>query len=541
MWKIYKLLLVDDEEEMRRGIAKKIEWGKYGFQLAGEAENGREALEIAEKIMPDVVITDIKMPFMDGMKLSEELKKNIPSVKIVILTGFDEFEYAKKAVNLNVTEYLLKPVSSKELIDILFKLKTQLDDEIAKKEDMKALKAHYARSLPILKEKFFSSLITSRLSKDEIEEKCRNYDINLEGDCFIAAVVSIDEGILKQGRVSGSGEEAELVRHAIFNIVDEIGTKHDVGNIFMHNDKIVLIISRTEDKREIIISEILSTLEEIRQSVEKYLKLTVTIGLGTIEKDVSLLSESFQNAVSALDYRLILGNNRIMWIEDIEPGSKGKIVFDENMEHDLESSIKVGTEKEVIDTIDMMFDKLSYTKTSFKGFQIYLLEMLTSILKAAQRSNVDLVNIFGDNCNLFVELYGFNDMKHIRSWFKDISVHIMNHIMKERKDNNELLVAKAKEYIRKNYCDSNININDLCSYLHISQTYFSLIFKRETKITFTNYLTSIRMDEAKQLLKTTNMKTLAVARKVGYSEPNYFSYCFKRYFGMSPSEYRNSN
>ncbi|ADL53512.1 response regulator [Clostridium cellulovorans] len=536
---MYKLLLVDDEEEVRQGIVKKIEWEKYGFELVGEAENGREALEIAEKVMPDVVITDIKMPFMDGIKLSQELRKSIPTTKIVILTGFDEFEYAQKAINLRVIEYALKPISSDELIDILLRLKTQLDEEISEKENTELLRAHYTKSLPILKEKFFSSLITNSLEKDEIYEKCKNYDIKLAGNFFTVAVISIDDSILKGKHRYKFGEEAELIIYAVLNVVTEIGFMHDIHNIFIHNDRIVLIISAEEEKAETVIREMLSILEEIRQSIEKYLMLEVTIGLGTMETDTSMISNSWVNAMAALDYRLILGSNRIIWIEDIEPGSKDKIIFDKNMEHEMESSIKVGTEVEVSETIDRMFDKLTDTKASFKDYQIYLLEMLTAILKAAQSSNVDLASIFGRDYNIFVELYSFNDLKHVKTWLKEISLKIMSHIMKDRKDTCELLIEKAKDYIHRNYSDSELNINDLCNHLHISQTYFSLLFKKETKMTFINYLTSIRMDEAKQLLKTTDMKTFEVARKVGYSEPNYFSYSFKRYLGMSPSEYRS--
>ncbi|MDS0524241.1 response regulator [Clostridium sp. SHJSY1] len=537
---MYKLLLVDDEDEVREGIVKKIEWEKYGFELIGEARNGREALEIAEKDMPDIVITDIKMPFMDGITLSQELRKSIPTVRIVILTGFDEFEYAQKAVNLKVTEYVLKPISSEDLINILLKLKTQLDDEIAKKEDIDLLKTHYIKSLPILKEKFFSSLISSRLKKDEIYDKCKNYGINLEGALFAAVVISIDDDILTKDHRYKFGEEEEFKIYAVLNIVTEIGDIYDIHNIFIHNDRIVLIISDSEEKSEILSTEILSILEEIRQSVEKYLKLEVTIGLGTMEKDISMISDSWENAIAALDYRLILGSNRIIWIEDIEPNSKDKIIFDKSMEHELESSIKVGTEIEVTETIDRMFNKLIDTRASYKDYQIYLLEMLTAILKAAQSSNVDLTIIFGTDYNLFVELYKINDLKYVKKWFKEISVKIMNHIMDERKDNCEYLVAKAKEYIHKNYNDSEININGICSYLHISQTYFSLLFKKETRMTFTNYLTLVRMNEAKKLLRTTTMKTFQVAQEIGYSESNYFSYCFKRHFGISPSEYRNS-
>ena len=150
---MYKLILVDDEEEVRKGIIQKIKWEQYGFELVGEAENGREALEMAEKFTPDVVITDIKMPFMDGLQLSEELKKRFPTIKIIILTGFDKFEYAQKAVNLNVVEYALKPVSSKEFIEVLLRVKAQIDEEMLRKKDMQALEEYYVKELAYFERK----------------------------------------------------------------------------------------------------------------------------------------------------------------------------------------------------------------------------------------------------------------------------------------------------------------------------------------------------------------------------------------------------
>lgn len=145
---MYKLILVDDEEEVRRGVLKKIEWNKYGFEIVGEAENGREALDIAEKVTPDVVVTDIKMPFMDGIRLTEELKERFPATKTIIFTGFDEFEYAHKAIKLNVVEYVLKPISSKEFIEVLIKTKERLDNDIEQKKNMEVLREHYTKTLP---------------------------------------------------------------------------------------------------------------------------------------------------------------------------------------------------------------------------------------------------------------------------------------------------------------------------------------------------------------------------------------------------------
>lgn len=535
---MYKLILVDDEEEVRNGIIQKINWELYGFTLVGEAENGREGLEMAEIFTPDVVITDIKMPFMDGLQLSELLKKRFPTIKIIILTGFDKFEYARNAVKLNVVEYALKPVSSKELIEVLLRVKGQIDEEMLKKEDMEVLKEYYIRSLPILKEKFLTYLITSKLNKEEIQEEVKNYDINLNGNRFVVAVINIDYKVTHQNLKMDNSNETDLTKFAVFNIIEEIVYQNQRGTVFMHNNLIVLISPFLEEDRDVIFNKIQSTLEEIRQSIEKYLEITITIGIGTIVNEVSSIADSYQNAIYALDYRFIMGKNRIIWIEDIEPGSKEKIVFDEIMEHDLRSSIKVGTEVEIIKTIDNLFYQLVDAKAPFKHFQIYLLEILTTIIKTAESLNVDMTYVFGENYNLFVELYGFNDLNQVKDWFEYISIKIMNYIIKDRKDSCTLLVEKSKAYINKFYSDSSININSICSYLYISPTYFSFIFKRETKMTFINYLTKTRLEASKDLIKTTKMKSFEIAYKVGYAEPNYFSYCFKKQFGISPSEYR---
>jgi len=537
---MYKLILVDDEEEVRSGIMEKIKWEQYGFELVGEAENGREALDMAEKFTPDVVITDIKMPFMDGLQLSEELRKRYPTIKIIILTGFDKFEYAQKAVNLNVVEYALKPVSSKEFIQVLLRVKAQIDEEMLRKKDMEAMKEYYVKSLPVLKEKFLTYLITSKLNKQEIQEKCKNYNINLLGNKFVVAAINIDRKITYKDKKVDNSNEVDLFKFAVINIIEEILCKRERGLVFIHNDLIVLINPYLEEDRSFIFNNVQTTLEEIRQNIEKYLKLTITIGLGTIISDVSHMPDSYQNAILALDYRFIMGNNRIIWIEDIEPSSSEKIVFDEIMEHDLRSSIKVGTESKIIQTIEGLFSQLLDVNAPFKHFQIYLLEILTTIIKTAESLNVDLTYIFGENYNLFVELYEFNDLEQVKNWLEYISIKIMNYITKDRQDSCTLLVEKTKAYINKYYSDSSITINTLCNYLFISPTYFSFIFKKETKMTFINYLTQIRMEASKELIKATKLKSFEIAYKVGYAEPNYFSYCFKKHFGISPSEYRNN-
>lgn len=545
----YKLLLVDDEEEVRNAILKKIQWEQYGFEVIGAVENGKEALDIAEKITPDVVMTDIKMPFMDGMQLSAVIREKYPTTKIIVLTGFDEFEYAQKAIKLNVMEYLLKPISASELVEVLIKVKAQFDKEIEEKKDIQYLREYYRKSIPILKEKFLTSIVTSILEKEEIEEKCKNYNISLAGNFFAAVIINIDSNtpILKSIDMEQSKaaytelyDDKELLKFAVLNIAEEIVDKYELGITFLNNDEIVFIaVAKSKEKIEFI-KLVFELLEELRQNVQRFLKVSLTIGIGNICSEATAINLSYKNALTALDYRLFMGNNRSIWIEDIEPKSAGRIIFDEVKEHALTSAIKVGTEEEISSTMNMLFQEISDIRAAIKDYQIYLMEMLTTILKAARNSDVHIDEIFGSNRNLYVELESLRSKEEVLNWFKEISIRTMKHIAKDRQDNCKILVEQAKNFIKENYCKSDISINTVCENIHISPTYFSFIFKRDTKTTFINYLTQVRMEVAKELLRTTNMKAFEVADKVGYADANYFSYSFKKKFGKSPSEYRSS-
>lgn len=543
----YKLLIVDDEIEVRKGIINKVDWDKLGFEIVGEGENGKEALEIFEKTMPDVLLTDIKMPFMDGLQLTQCVKEKYPTTKVIVMTGFDEFEYAHKAIKLNVSEYILRPVGAVELSEILTKVRKQIDDEIAEKENVEALREYYRKSIPVLKDKFLTSLITTTMEKEDIEEGLKSYDINLRGSSYIVSIISIDEVIKNKNNsedlnniASEFYEHKGLFKFALLNIVDEITDKNHTGTAFLNGENVVIISSFKEERREEVSESILKSLEELRLAIEKFLKFTVTIGVGSICNDVIYISHSYENALAALNYKIFMGENRIIWIEDIEPGSVSKVVFDENKERTLSNCLKVGTGEEMMETIDKLFEDVIAFKASYKDYQIYIMEILTTILKAARDSNIDIDNIFGQNHNLLVELYSLKSVEEAQSFFKDICMKIMSNIVKDRLDTYKELVHMAKEYVKENYQSSEININGVCNYLHISPTYFSFIFKKETKTTFINYVTQVRMEAAKELLRTSNLKSFEIAEKVGYSEPNYFSYSFKKKFGQSPSEYRNS-
>lgn len=360
---MYKLILAEDEEDVREGIVAQIDWGSYGFEVVDQAENGREAAESIDRLLPDVVVTDIQMPFMNGLQLSEWIRSRHPNTKIIILTGYDEFEYAQKAIKLQIDEYILKPFSSQELIDTLLKVRKTIEAEIAEKENVFVLSEHYRKSLPVLREQFLSSLVSRRLRPAEIAEKSAEYGINLSGESFQSSVISIDyirsekgAGVPQSLPVSlrDTGDR-NLQLFAVLNIAEEICLKHGFGKVFIHRDDVVLLsVSMEKDEAEIT-GKTFEILEEIRQNVQRFLKLTVTSGAGTVCHTASMLFNSFGDALQALDYRLILGNNKVIWIEDVESRSNQMLAYDELTQQSLIRTIKLGTVQELKEVVDELF------------------------------------------------------------------------------------------------------------------------------------------------------------------------------------------
>ncbi|MGG4555023.1 response regulator [Paenibacillus humicus] len=549
---MYKLILADDEADVREGLAEQIDWAGLGFMVMDTAENGKEAAELIEKHVPDVVVTDIQMPFMSGLQLSDWIRTHYPSTKIIILTGFEEFEYAQQAIRLQIDEYLLKPFSSGELAEVLRKVKRNIDEELAERENVQSLTAHYRQSLPILQSLFLSSLVSRRLPDAEIREKSRNYELDLDGDGYMVSVISVDSLVLPEEEKGGSGgssaasppslrdmKDNQLQLFAVLNIADEIMERERYGRAFIHHDVVVLLTICPDNDKEHISARTLEILEEIRFSVARYLKLSVTAGGGSVVRNLSDLTISYEDAQQALDYRLILGHNKVIWIHDVESRQSIPFIYDDTREKELTRCLKVGSDLELQDLLDELFSVMVDSKVSYEDFQVHLLEMLTTVIRVAKESGVNLDQLFGNEGALLGHFAKINHASEAKTWFNGICAKLRSSIASDRQSSYSQLVAEAKAYIEGNFHDSDMSINKVCRHLHISTGYFSNIFKREMKMTFVNYLLGVRMEAAQYLLRSTELKAFEIAERVGFTDPNYFSFCFRKKFGISPKEYRN--
>lgn len=533
---LYKIMIVDDEEEIRLGIIKKIDWESNGFLVVGDAENGQEALEKAEKLQPDVIMTDIKMPFMDGLELGKKLVELMPSTKIIVFSGYDDFEYAHKAIKINVVEYVLKPINSIELTEVLKRLKEQLDREYSEKRNLENLYKYYVNSLPVIREQFLVGSIEGKVSGEKWREKAEDLGIDLDYEYVNVALIHAD-GELELEENSLIQKESTLVPISIKNIVDETMDKYCKFISFLYSDMVV-VIGNFQKEEEIL--SFIKGINEVCKSYKRIMNLTISAGVGYTYSNISQMRFSYITAQNALDYRFIIGTGKAIYIDDVEPDNSIQLRFDEEEERLMLNAVKISSQDEISEVINNLFKKIEELLLPFNQYRIYIMEIMTSILKLVQTYKLEMDEIFGSDFNCYSYLDSFNSIHEVKKWLIKKAIKVNGCIKRERINSSMLLIENAKQYIRENYRDYDVSVEKLCSKLHVSPTYFSTIFKRETGLNFVNYLTSIRLEEAVKLLNTTDYKTYMIAEKVGYPEANYFSYVFKKEFGVSPSKYRKN-
>ena len=543
---MYKLLLVDDEPEVTEGLMIEIDWKSCGFSEVRTAGNGKEAMEMFEKMEPDVLITDISMPYMNGLELSEWARKMYPITRIVILSGYDEFEYAKQAIHLQVEAYVLKPFSAEQLTDTIAEVAKRMDEEREKRSNIALLEEHYRTSLPIVREKFLSSLITRKQLHRDISVKAAKYGLKLEGQGYVVSIIAVnhsenaDEPAEKPASYSlASSTDLDLKLFSVCNIASEIWTRHELGKVFIHQDQVVLFTVSPLADAVPIMEQTQDALKEILQSIERFLRFPVMIGVGTFTRDIGSLKYAYEAATVALDYRRILGNNLIICIDDMENRVHEKLLFDEWKEQNLIRTIKLGTEKELEEVIEGLFDEIARSQAPVHEYQHYLLEMVTAIIKLTKVHDNETDDIFAGGWGILNQYQKLNSVQETKAWFGELCAKVRSRIASRRQHTYKQIVEDAVSYTKSHYHESDLSISKLCSQLHISAGYFSGLFKKELKMTFGAYLLQLRMEAAKELLRTTELKAFEIAEKVGFADPNYFSLSFKKYAGVSAKEYRS--
>lgn len=526
----YKVILVDDEEEVREAIRKRINWEEIGFTVAGTAENGEEALELAETVEPDVVMTDIQMPFMDGLTLLKRLKEKFPDLRSVIFSGYDDFEYAKEAIRLETEEYILKPVDAEELKAIFTRIKERLDEQLQQRRNVEQLSKYYEDSRPMIKEQLIIGLLEGRELQFDLERYQKDFDLRIESAFYCAGAFRITP-------MEGGKEtlDKNLMAVSLKQIVEERFKDVLPVEVLVYLDTVcVLARLKSTAQRSVFVDE----MDRICKVAHRALSANVSAGIGRTYGNAESIHTSFLEAKDAFHHRIFVGENQAICISDVEPSYPIEDYVSEKQIRHIMRQVKVGTRESLESEIRGFIDKLKRSNINLNQLQIFYAEFMVELLRLSRGHDISIVGTGLGNINTNEELAGFSSMDAFADRLIELTSILWEKISNVRMDTTKKLAEDAKQYINDHYNESSLSVDEICSHLGVGASYFSAVFKKETGVSFVTYLTQVRMNEAQRLLDTTDEKSYIIAGLVGYEEPNYFSYVFKKHFGISPSKYR---
>ena len=533
---MYRILLVDDEILVRDAIKENIDWKSIDCELVGDCENGKQAAEFVQEHPVDIVLTDILMPYMDGMELSHFLHDNYPDIVIVIFSGFGEFEYAKKAIQYGVSEYLLKPVTAMELTGVIEKMKQKVDQQRREKSKMDKLAQNsekYRKNEQIIRSKNMEALVNCTTDVNKTIQRLSEMGVDISAASYRVALFDIDlySGMYKLD--TEKRQESALMAFVLFNISDEIVTREKAGIAYQEgNNRVGILFQETWSRN--FTSKTKEICREIQQKTKEVMGFDVSMGIGKWVKKPEELIQSHDMAAQTLQYRYLLGGNLLIDMEEQHPAQE--INLDESLA-DLKEFMKTGQKEQVDQTLATIEEAIRQALMEKSRACMYLQQVIRTMDNACEDVSADMNRIREDRDELLRQV---TDQKSFEDACKVVQKHTdrIFEILSEMNTSSSKRQARlAIDYIQKNYMDPDLSLNSICSYLNISTSYFSTIFKDETGETFTEVLIRTRMEKARELLEKTTMKNYEIAEKVGFSDPHYFGISFKKMTGCTPTEY----
>ena len=533
---MYKVFLVEDEIVVREGIRNNIPWDQTSYSLAGEAPDGEMAIAMIQDIKPDILITDIRMPFMDGLSLSRIVKKTMPWIKIVILSGHDEFEYAREALSLGVEEYLLKPVSSQEMLKTLDKIAARIDEEKEKLLSIENLKAQIRSSSDILRDKWLSDFMNGRIPVAEALERGREFNIDLLARSYIAAVIVIVSDTKR--------EQLEPVKKILQLIMEQYP-----GSIWFaeHEKRFVFLIKEISaesapGKTSPLEEPAYAIAQAFKYEAERNTGCKIMVGIGPPVERIGEVPNPYQTALKTAEYGAAHGLAQIA--DSSLYSSAGGELFDPSEFPGINGDVFLTrlryAGKKDIDAIIKEYTKI--LEQNFDEILAYFIfgEVVVASARIVEDLNGDLKEI----APFSLEKGAIRGLVASRDIFLKKLRALLTAVIEFRDSHTEgryqSVIVKAREYIDRNFDSGDISLYSTASHVGISPNHLSTVFTQETGEKFIDYLTRIRLEKAKQLLQNTAMKSTDIASKTGFNDPHYFSHIFKKNVGVSPREYRLS-
>lgn len=531
---MYKVIVVDDEPLIRRGLREKVDWNSLGFEIAGEAANGLDALTLSASVHPDIIITDMKMPVMDGIKLLEAIKKTPLKTRVIVVSAYSSFDYTHAAVKCGAFDYILKPIDGSELTEVLLRARASIESEA---RGIGESPAGIRQPIPEIKERFLKSFFSSQLiSENNLESQFADPDLSPCLKKYICLAVMIPEltDIVK----AAFDEDYDKAFICITRLIQNLALKQSFSvstfrsNIYVYNFYVILGFE-TDDPATA------DTIEILKNDLETFLRSSVIIGVGKATGSLHEINISFTQALDALSYRRIVNDSCIIFSDDLSRRNFTLIHYSSENENAFLTSLEICNFEEMEHNMYQLFDCIrNIGDISFR--QVYKLfsELLFLCDRVLRKYDITLEQIFKEDITSIDYIACKGSLPQLEQWFSGVVFNIMRFIMDKKSSNMGNVVDEIKVYIETHYFE-DLTLNDLSQKFYINKSYLSALFKKRVGQTFVDYLTSVRMNKASELLSGSGKyKVYEIARLVGYSDEKYFSKLFKRIKGHNPEEFR---
>ncbi len=531
-----RILLVEDEYYFRQALKIMLSWETLGMEICGEADNGREALEKVKTLKPDIALVDINMPVMDGLEFVQALKETDCALKIIFITGYSEFNYARQAVQLGIYDYLLKPVKRDELEKTVLNLGNIIKKEKSFKIEVDSLKKQASESLPVIRDRVLNSALQGNLPQEkELRQKKLDY-LGFKPGLESYQVVVMEIGPVD--KTAWNEEDKELCRFAASNIAADILGEYYKYVTCYDNDERACIVLHFENTGEVKdCDEAVAACERIRDSAGKFMKVFVSIGIGNVYSDIEGIAVSYKEALYALKSMVMHDGDRVALYSSISDSGLAGNAYSMEQRGKLLMEMRLANTIGASNLIGQVFHKLKTLKLSADILFITCAEMISTCIEylseARQYENEIMEKLLG----LMDEINHIKTLDEIEKRIKDLLMDAILYVGRNKSTKTARLVENVKKYIQDNFSNEDLRIEDVARHLYINYSYLCNVFKREAGMTVNDFLTEVRIQKARELIDQGNEYIQDVAGIVGYSDANYFGKCFKKYFGVSPAIY----
>lgn len=518
------IIVVDDEHLTHRGLKAAIDWEKYGFQIIGDAKNGEEGLELALKLRPDIIITDVCMPNMDGLEMISHIREHNYNPKIIVISAFDEFHYVKRALESKAIAYLLKPIKDNELIKILLEQKKIIENE----NKMKSEIANYHENLAFLKERFFIELFNGKVYDEELlEKKLKSFNIPDNLTSYFIIKIGLDAH--KELTKNNETDKLLLLKQELQSQITKSFSKIcDFEFNFMTDEKTFAVILFTNSKLQYITEQ----CKILGKTFFRNTQSTISIGISNCHYSLAEASIAYIEATDAWKYKSVKGRNSVIQISDINDDSQQANLTQSEI-NSIITCIKSHKAEDTFQHLNELFNRLKEDNSSID----YVKEICVQ-LSVLANNTLNYNNDAQQNELLLIssKIHELETVYDVFECTKHFIDDILNSVLSYDANLYRKDVQLAINYIKKNY-SKQITAEQVANELFISYHYLMHIFTRDVGKTFNEYLTDYRIEVAKNMLKNKNQTIAKVSELVGYKSSKYFGILFKKKTGLTPKEY----